>query len=330
VINPINFIDGQHVNLNRLEQRILFRYWIYSIFFESIQPTKPIMTLIGPKGSGKTTVQRIVGKMLFGKNFDVTPIAKDDDFDAAVSNNTVVFFDNVDSRLDWLNDRLAHTATGKMIQKRELYTTNKNVYFFPKCFLSLNAREPKFKRDDVVDRLLLFRVERLSSFISEQVIINRILSNRDELMSELLNQLNGIVAALREDKEQFATKHRMADWAELGWRIAKISGEGKGFIKLIEKMDKEQSEFLLEDNPIFLCLDEWMLIPDNHGREVDASILYNEFQMIAEKNKISFNYKSPRSFGMHLRNIVSNISEFFEMQQQKKQHRWVYYFSRKE
>jgi len=29
-----------------------------------------------------------------------------------------------------------------------------------------------------------------------------------------------------------------------------------------------------------------MLIPDNHGREVDASTLYKEFQIIAEKEKL--------------------------------------------
>jgi DNA primase len=120
IVNPINFVDGDHVNLSKDEQRFMFMLWIYSLFFESIQPTKPILTIIGEKGSGKTTVQRVAGKMLLGDRFDVTPIAKEDDFDATISNNYVVCFDNVDGKIDWLNDRLAHTATGKMIQKRKL------------------------------------------------------------------------------------------------------------------------------------------------------------------------------------------------------------------
>jgi DNA primase len=226
LVNPINFIDGQHVNLNKDEQRFMFTLWLFTLPFESLQPTKPIQVLIGPKGSGKSTAQRIVMKMLFGRRFDVTQIAKEDDFDAAISANHLIGLDNVDGRVLWLNDRLAHTATGKMIQKRELYTTNKNVRFFPKCFLSLNAREPKFKRDDVVDRLLLFRVERLSSFRSEQSIITDILTHRNQLWSEYLNDLNSIVAALAQDSETFTSKHRMADWAELAWRIAKIHGQG--------------------------------------------------------------------------------------------------------
>ena len=329
IVHPINFVDGDHVNLSKHEQRNIFTIWLYTLFFESIQPTKPIQTFIGPKGSGKTTIQRIVGKMFFGSRFDVTPIAKDDDFDATISNNYIACFDNVDGRIDWLNDRLSHTATGKMIQKRELYTTNKNVRFFPKCFLSLNAREPKFKRDDVVDRLLLFRVERLPSFRSEQSIINDILAQRDELWSELLNDLNGIVAALAQDNEPFTSQHRMADWATLAWRIAKSEGQGDRFLELLEKMDREQSTFLLEDNPIFLCLDIWLADPNNLGREVTASTLYCDFQVIAEREKMSFTFKNTRSFGMHLRNILSNLKEFFDVQAEKKNNKWTYTFNLK-
>jgi hypothetical protein len=121
----------------------------------------------------------------------------------------------------------------------------------------------------------------------------------------------------------------MADWAELSWRIAKITEQGDEFIRLIEKMDKEQSEFLLEDDPIFLCLDTWMLNPNNHGREVDASTLYNEFQTLAEKETLTFSFKNTRSFGWHLRNIYNDIAEFFNVRAEKKQRRWVYMFSPK-
>jgi len=312
VVKPINFVDGVHVNLNRDEQQKMFFFWLYSLFFESIQPTKPIQAFIGEKGSGKSTTQRIIGKLLFGSRFNLTPITKDDDFDAAVTHNYFVAFDNVDGKIKWLNDRLSHTATGKMIQKRKLYTTNKVARYFPRCFLSLNAREPKFKRDDVVDRLLLFQVERLPKFRSEAKIIGEILEHRDELWSELLNDLNMIVTALERDKEPFLTSHRMADWAELAWRIAKTQGQGDRFIELLEKMDRAQSEFLLEDEPIYQCLEVWL--PDNIGRTVTTGELFEEFKKVAEANGITFYYENARSFGMRLRNIYSNLAEFFDVQ----------------
>lgn len=331
VVSPINFVDGAHVNLNKREQEFLFTLWLYSLFFESIQPTKPILTLLGPKGSGKTTVMRILLKMLFGKHYDVTPLAKSDDFDAAVTANYLICFDNVDGSIDWLNDCLAHTATGKMIQKRELYTTNKNICFFPKCFLSLNAREPKFKRDDVVDRLLLFRVERIEAFRSEKSLLTHILSLRNELWTELLNDLNAIVAALAQDKDPFESKHRMADWADLAWRIAKSRGQGDFFLELLEKMDKEQSAFLLEEDPVYLCLTSWLAHPKNQGRLVTAGELFKEFQVIAEEEKIPFYFKNVRNLGKHLQQVLSNLAEFFTVQAEKnkKDKKWYYIFAEK-
>lgn len=329
IVSPIKFVDGPHVNLNKKEQEFLFALWLHSLFFESLQPTKPLQVFLGPKGSGKTTATRLLLKMLFGRYYDVTPITKEDDFDAAVTANYLIGFDNVDGSIEWLNDRLAHTATGKMIQKRELYTTNKNICFFPKCFLSLNAREPKFKRDDVADRLLLFRVERIESFRSEEEIVSDVLRNRNELWSELLNNLNRFVAALAQDKEPFASKHRMADWATLAWRLAKSGGQADVFLSLLEKMDREQSSFLLEDDPVHLCLVSWLDKESNPGRKVGAGELFKEFQTIAEEEKLPFPFRNTKAFGKHLQHILSNLAEFFNVQTEKKKRLWYYVFTQK-
>lgn len=330
IIDPTNFIQGEYVNLIANEQRDLFQIWLYTLFFEELQPTKPIQVFIGPQGSGKTTRQRIVGQWLFGRHFNVQGINAEDDFIATITHNYFAVFDNVDTYQKWLNDRLAQVATGQRIEKRELYTTNRLVRYYPRCFLSLNSREPKFKRPDVVDRLLLFRVQRLEKFASEARILGKIHKYRDELWSEMLNDLNQIIATIKDDDEPFSSQHRMADWAELGWRIAKaMQDAGDWFLELLEKMDKEQSTFLLEEDPIFLCLDVWIDKPNNQGREVTASTLYNEFQIIAEQEKMSFTFKNATSFGIHLRNIVSNLEEFFNVKAEKKE-RWYYEFAKKD
>lgn len=329
IIDPINFSSGDGVNLNLTEQRWLFTLDILTKFFEQLLPTKPIVAFIGPKGSGKTMAQRILLKVLFGSGFDVTSITKEDDFDAAVTANYIVAFDNVDGRIDWLNDKLAHTATGKMIQKRKLYTTNENIRFFPKCFLMLNARNPRFKREDVTDRLLLFRTEPISSKRSEAEIITEVMKYRVEIWSELLNRLNTIVKAFAEEPENFTTAFRIADWAKTAWRIAEIHGKGEQFLALLSKMETAQSEFLLEDDPIFLCLSAWLAQPENVGREVTSSMLYNDFQIIAEKEGNSFPYKNTKSFGINLRNIIEDLREFFDIRAEKRQNKWTYVFQPK-
>jgi hypothetical protein len=325
IIDPTNFVQGEYVHLTADEQKYLFQIWIYTLFFEELQPTKPIQVFIGPQGSGKTTRQRICGQLLFGRHFDVQGVNEEDDFIATITHNYFAVFDNVDTYKDWLNDRLAQTATGQRIEKRELYTTNRLVRYYPRCFLSLNSREPKFKRPDVVDRLLLFRVQRLEQFSSEARLLGEIHKYRNEIWSEMLIDLNQIIAALKADDETFLSQHRMADWAELGWRIAKTQSAGDYFVELLEKMDKEQSIFVLEEDPIYLSLDIWLGIPKNNGREVTASTLYNEFQIIAEQEKMSFTFKNAKSFGIHLQNILSDLKEFFDVEAVKKE-RWYYKF----
>ena len=328
IIDPTNCVQGEYVNLTADEQKYLFQIWLYTLFFEELQPTKPIQVFIGPQGSGKTTSQRICGQWLFGRHFDVQGVNEEDDFIATITHNYFAVFDNVDTYKDWLNDRLAQAATGQRIEKRELYTTNRLVRYYPRCFLSLNSREPKFKRPDVVDRLLLFRLQRLEQFQSEARLLGEIHKYRNELWSEMLIDLNQIIAALKTDDEPFLSQHRMADWAELGWRIAKTQNAGDYFIELLEKMDKEQSIFVLEEDPIFLCLDVWLGISQNQGREVTASTLYSEFQLIAEKEKMSFTFKNAKSFGIHLQNILGNLKEFFDVKAEKK-NKWYYTFASK-
>jgi hypothetical protein len=99
-------------------------------------------------------------------------------------------------------------------------------------------------------------------------------------------------------------------------------------MELLEKMDKERSELVLEENPIFLCLDIWLAKPQNQGREVTASTLHNEFQIVAQQEKISFTFKNAKSFGIHLRNLLGNLKEFFDVEAVKKE-RWYYKFSPK-
>jgi len=329
LITPINFSSGDGVNLDKEEQQWLFVIDIYTKFFETLMPTKPIVAFIGPKGSGKTMAQRLIMKVLFGKNFDVTSITKEDDFDAAVTANYIVAFDNVDGEIDWLNDKLAHTATGKMIQKRELYTTNRNIRYFPKCFLMVNARSPRFKREDVTDRLLLFRTEPIEEKRSEAEIIGEVMDKRNEIWSDLLNNLNIIVKELATEKSDFTTAFRMADWAKLGWQITRKFSDEKTFVDLLSKMDKAQSEFLLEDNPIFLCLSAWLAAKENVGREVTSSTLYNDFQIIAVTLGISFTYKNTKSFGIRLRNIIEDLRSFFDVKAEKYKNRWMYVFRHK-
>ena len=161
--------------LSREELELLFASWLYAMFFPELFPTRPILAMIGEKGSGKTSVLRRIGQMLFGPKFQVMGMSHEPkDFDAAVTGDAFVGIDNADANVPWLDDKLAVVATGGMLKRRLLYTTNQLVEFPITAFVAITSRTPHFRREDVADRLLLFHVERLETFGAEGELLSEL------------------------------------------------------------------------------------------------------------------------------------------------------------
>jgi hypothetical protein len=73
--------------LSRDESRTAFTVWIFQHFFPKLRRTGIIPTFLGQQGAGKTTGERLVGRLFLGPSFDVTGIQRDreDAFVAAVT-----------------------------------------------------------------------------------------------------------------------------------------------------------------------------------------------------------------------------------------------------
>jgi len=134
-------------------------------------------------------------------------------------------------------------------------------------------------------------------------------SQRNLIWSELLNDLNSIVASLTDMTGRPETNFRMSDWANLCWHIARIQEADDSFDIILHKLSIEQANFALEDDPLYLCLSIWLQNTDNLGKEFDASTLYKEFGKIAEFDHIEWSYKSTMSFAKRLNNIDSNLKQ---------------------
>lgn len=311
IIDKINFDED---SLSVPERKLLFTMWFYSIFFEDIMPTKPILAFIGIKGSGKSMTARRVGQLLFGSTFNVATVNDDvKDFDAAVTNAPYVVIDNADSKSSWLEDRLAIIATGGTITRRELYTTNKLVEFPASCFLAITSRTPKFRRDDVADRLLIMRLKRFDTFVAEKTMLDEVLRFRNQIMSEVIDHLQRVVQALDKYKGSgFSSTFRIADFADFATKVARFAGIEPAMQSIFDKLSHEQSRFTLEGEQIYELLSEW--VQDNEYKEVTTDTLCHELSDVAEKQGGVFIYKGKtRSFAQRLGNLRPNLEEFFHI-----------------
>jgi hypothetical protein len=316
IASSANF--GDNNGLGAADQQWLFSVWCLSQFFGSLHPTKPLLLVCGEKGGGKTLSLRKWLKLLFGKGADVTALerSKQDGFIAAVCSSPIAVFDNVDEQVSWLADHLAQLATGVSFKRRKFYTTNQQVEFQPQCFVALTSRTPKFleTRDDVLDRTLILQTERRERFAPEQAQLNEIATNRNLLWTELLRDLNRIVAHLRQSDGQVSEgSFRMADFASFALNVAQAQGEADKARIIFQKMESRRTEMLLAEEPIAVCLEKWLLKAENVGRTVTSGDLNKELRFIAGQQGIEWPYVSPRALGQRLSHISSHLRERFEV-----------------
>jgi hypothetical protein len=339
--------------LDRQQLQITLLSWMMSLFFESIMPHKPILMFYGDKGSGKSTGQKKIGMFLFGETFDVIPMNMKD-FNTIISNNALVAFDNVDSTHKGLNDNLAICATGQKIKMRQLYTTNNMVEFSPKCFIAINARTPKFRRDDVSERLIIIALNKIENNKKSQGDIKRLLSdNNDQLLSTLLLLIQRILIYLESNDAKRIKKDtafRLSDFANFMLKIAHPilsidpsntdSTKNQDRIRLILKsISKQQKTFSTEGHVLKLILDEWITETGFNGRECGRSgVPFKSTELVKEFRRISklrgeeckFNaYNNPVSLGKELTNIKGNLEIYYEVESIRKNTGTYWTFTKK-
>ena len=337
LIDPLNFTEGEGTPHTAAEQRVLMLLWLLALAFETVQPTKPLALALGPAGAGKSSVFRRIGKMLFGPGFDVDGLRKDaeEDFYVATTNRPLVVFDNVDRFIPWLDDALAQSATGMRITKRKLYETNTALSYIPKAFIALTARTPRFRREDVADRMVIFQLERLKEKTPEYDLLRQVIEQRDLLLSDYVRMLNRVVAApaaVRGDPSI-----RLADFAQVALR----AGAGLGVDRVAEaavgKLKKSQAIYATEENDLFILLDAWLSQrpagqmdwgKGNEGRRVTTAQLYEELRELAEASGVRWRFSNAVSLGKQLGALEEVLSAWFTVEKERRMRGSVWCFHR--
>ncbi len=331
IIRDLN-LDDSNPNIN---PRTLLELWFFSLFFESIMPTKPLLVTIGEKGSGKTSILERMGKLLMGEKFGVTSTTPDyKNLITLITNNYLIVLDNMDSPTTQINDTLARISTGQVVMVRDYYTTNTQVEYDVKCYVALTSRKPHFTRDDVADRLVcifLGRFEEKKGFRAQNQLNKKNSIVRNEAMSYVISRLQKIIKNLKKNNDK-TYKHvfRIADFSDFALRGADSEEEQKMLSNLFSALAQQQKDFATQDDIIYTLLKEIVSTKPNQGQKFSAADLYNEFKHKAEELELDrfFNniYSTPKALTTHLMNIKSNIANEIIIHRQKG-HGNNYYYS---
>jgi hypothetical protein len=330
LIEVANFAETEK-NITATEQKILLVIYFYSLFFESLLTEKPIICFVGLKDSGKSTLGSLIGKILFGERFQCRPCPDNTrDLNTIIGENYYMLFDNVDHFVkSEIIDALCIAATGGTIERRKLYTDREIVKIRPHIFLGITTREARFKRDDLISRLILFNNEKITHRIQKDKFYRDIEENRDRIMAEVLLNLNSIIELLKRQKGWSPRcTFRVADWETFGRKVCRGFPWGLYFKLIMDVMNEEKDKFALEDDILYVLLEDRVI---NYGRKIEdrsASDLYQLLQKDAEEMKIKdFNkrYKSPISLGKRIRNVQDELRRVFELEISKASHNVTVY-----
>ena len=304
LVETVNFDDEAMAVLSKQEQRVLYWNVILSLSLTSESRTKSILVFIGAAGSGKTCALRMVGTTLFGERFEVlSPSSDERDIVAAVSRRFLVVLDNMDTRSRFLDDLLARLATGIAFSRRKLFTDNVELEILPKAHLCITSREPQFNREDIADRLLIFRVHRFegTSFKDEGSILAEIMVKRTQIITGLVLSLQRAIVNLKKRSASFKkTSFRMATTGLLLIRIADSPLKMK---RILEKMTKVQTQFSGEGHPLAELICRWLVEHPEHSDEwFTTSELFFALKRFSSEYRLHFVHNSVRSLGMALVN----------------------------
>lgn len=316
-LDRVNFRSTENITVK--EQKLLLEVYLHSLFFESIQPTKPIVVFQGETGSGKTDALKAMGKILIGDSFHESSIQKEErDFQSAIYNNYYYQLDNMDAnKPNWFEDAIATMSTGGSMIVRTLYKnpTDEPTVIHPHCFVSISTMNAKFTRQDVANRTLVFELEKLTNY--ENSFLPIIGRHREEILGNVFLNCQKIIKALEDNQDIIIdSKLRLADFAAFLVKTSDVFNI-PNTDQLINKINKSQNVFSLQNDPL---LDYIMFaLGQDFYRSKLTNIATKElFKIVKEISEGTFGskfvYGSPRSFGIHFKNKLANMKEFLQVE----------------
>lgn len=301
------------LDLTPAQAKVLIRVWVLFTLFRDIAVSRPILTLLGEPGSGKSTLFRMIYVLLYGRMKSLSAISSPDDFDFLAASDPVVVFDNVDSWTGWLPDRLALAAAASDLTKRKLYTDSDTVTLKRQAILGITAHDPRFGRADVVDRMIILNFQRRQNFLPESQMIERISALRPRLWGSIVKDVQAVLSTpdvAPEDIPEF----RISDFARIGARIAKALNLSTEFAGIIETLRRTQTAFTLSEEDVLVSAIKTWHMRRNGNTPDFCSVGYLFEQFSAVDTTFERTIKSSGILARKLRTLQANLKNIFQVE----------------
>lgn len=246
------------VNLADKSEGILLLVYLVSCFLPDIP--HPIPNLHGPQGSAKTTLARMLRRIIDPSKVEVLSFPSNRrEFVQQLAHHYYAFFDNISDISDGVSDLLCRAVTGEGFSKRELYTDDEDIiYAFRRC-IGLNGINPAAKNPDLLDRSILLKLERIpeESRMEEKEVLASFDAARPAILGAIFDALS--LAMKLRMSVTLSRLPRMADFTRWGCAIAQALGYTQDeFLRVYYANIAEQHQEAIAENPVASAMREFI------------------------------------------------------------------------
>jgi hypothetical protein len=246
---------------------------------------RPIFNASGAMGSGKTTIQRLL-KRLIDPTAPETVRLDPRDFLQKASHAFVVMADNQNAMPEWAADTTCRLVTGEADSKRRLYTDDEDVIIELKRGVLLNGINVPTDRGDVLDRSLVVELERIpdGERRTEEELWERFGEEHPRLLGALFDVLAKAIAL--KPSIELSRRPRLADWGEYAASVYEVMGWGaETFLRDWDEVVKVQNQATLDGSPVAQAVIKFM--EDKEEYIATSSELHRKLEGVAESLGVS-------------------------------------------
>lgn len=231
-LRPV-FTIGSWLGYGPDVQAVLLAAWLEAMV-AGIRPL-PMLSLLGHKGTGKSTFARGVLAMLMGEGQQPIPLPRERrDYEQALTSLPLVALDNVDEVLHgWFADITASVLTGATIRRRRL-GTDAGTYQAPaEAAILITSRTGLHLRDDLRDRTLPIFLAAPPFRASDAEMVREVVEQRDALLTTLVEDSAAKSVKMRAVAADVPTR-----FADFGRFV--VAGWGSRGLKALEALEAQQ------------------------------------------------------------------------------------------